>query len=205
VPAHIIGLARPAELRLDHAGAFETTVERIAPIVRFPDDGEELLACGAISCHRGMPAQSTLECSACTHLVEWQSEPGRVLLRCRYTDRDPVCSCMTPAHALVSVTPETPCADAERLAQSEAVHHLLALDGGRLEGVICRCDLAVAPGADAVAEHMTRDVFALSIAATLGEAAAVMRGLHIGFLPVIAGGLIAGVISRGDLDRIHVP
>jgi CBS-domain-containing membrane protein len=205
MPTHVVGLARPAHLRLDHASAFEAVVEVVAPLVRAPDDDEEQLACGLVRCNPHGPLRSTVECQACLHFAGWHAEGERLHLRCRFTDRDPISSWMTQAAALVWVAPDERCAKAALKADAAVVHHLLVLDGGHLAGVVCRCDLGRAAVDDVVAAHMTRDVFALPFSATLGEAAAVMRELHLGFLPIISGDLIAGVISRSDLQRAGIP
>jgi CBS domain-containing protein len=50
-----------------------------------------------------------------------------------------------------------------------------------------------------VGEIMTRDVVAVPVDATLVEAARLMRDHEIGFLPVIASGVVVGVITDRDL------
>ena len=50
-----------------------------------------------------------------------------------------------------------------------------------------------------VSEIMTRDVEAVPVDATLVEAAEMMRDHNIGFLPVIASGVLVGVVTDRDL------
>jgi CBS domain-containing protein len=50
-----------------------------------------------------------------------------------------------------------------------------------------------------VSEIMTRDVVAIPVDATLVEAAELMRNHNIGFLPVIASGILVGVVTDRDL------
>jgi CBS domain-containing protein len=50
-----------------------------------------------------------------------------------------------------------------------------------------------------VSEIMTRDVVAIPVAATLVEAAQLMRDQAIGFLPVVASGIVVGVVTDRDL------
>src|SRR5262249_54485938 len=85
------------------------------------------------------------------------------------------------------------------------VHHLPVLHRGALVGEICGCDLRAAPARDAVARHMRRDVYAISIGATLTEAAGAMSRLGIGSLFVFAGPKLAGILTRSDLRRVGAP
>jgi CBS domain-containing protein len=50
-----------------------------------------------------------------------------------------------------------------------------------------------------VSEIMTRNVVAIPVDATLVEAAELMRDHNIGFLPVVAAGILVGVITDRDL------
>ena len=52
---------------------------------------------------------------------------------------------------------------------------------------------------------MTTDVFAIEPSTSLGVAAAAMRDLHVGCLPVVRGPLLLGILTRRDLDRAGVP
>src|SRR5207248_3205559 len=118
------------------------------------------------------------------------------------SDTDPVWARMTRASALVTVAPETFYVEAEELARNKDVRHLVVVADGRVTGILCRCDLV--PSADPNARigvRMSLDVFAISTTATLGEALAAMVTLHLGCLPVLAGDLLVGIITRGDLHR----
>ena len=50
-----------------------------------------------------------------------------------------------------------------------------------------------------VTEIMTRNVVSVPVDATLVEAAELMRDYDIGFLPVIASGIVVGVVTDRDL------
>lgn len=110
------------------------------------------------------------------------------------------------AGSIVSVAPDTPCRVADEHARRLGVRHLFVVDGERLVGVLCRCDLYPEPDAhEDVAGRMARDVFALSPSSTLAEAAAAMSALAVGCLPVVERERPVGVVTRGDLRRAGVP
>jgi hypothetical protein len=82
----------------------------------------------------------------------------------------------------------------------------LILEQGFLLGVLCRCDLVPRAAADEpVSARMSGEVLAIDPNATLGDAVAALRGFRVGCLPVVAGDLLVGVITRGDLRRAGVP
>ena len=76
---------------------------------------------------------------------------------------------------------------------------------GGLAGVVCGCDLAAADPEEPVCDVMASEVFAIEQSASLGEAAAAMSALDIGCLPVLRGSWLAGILTRGDLERVGLP
>jgi CBS-domain-containing membrane protein len=113
---------------------------------------------------------------------------------------------MTCASALVTVGPETLCTTADELARRHDFRHIVVVAEGNLLGIACRCDLFPAPDFDErIAARMSRDIFAIHPAASLGEALAAMNSLQVGCLPVVRDGLLLGLITRGDLRRVGIP
>ena len=103
------------------------------------------------------------------------------------------------ASAIVTVAPDTPCSDADDRAREHGVRHLFVVDGGKLVGVMCRCDLYPEPEANEdVATRMSSHVYALDRSSTLAEAAAAMKTLGVGFLPVVDRDRPVGLVTRGD-------
>ncbi|HXU72304.1 MAG TPA: CBS domain-containing protein [Polyangia bacterium] len=100
----------------------------------------------------------------------------------------------------MAVAPSRRCAEADRVAAREGVHRLLVVEQDRLVGIVCRCDLqrALSEPVDTV---MQREIAIIDSAATLGEAAAMMRELGVGCLPVARDRRLVGIITRGDLVR----
>ncbi|MCU1283391.1 MAG: domain containing protein [bacterium] len=110
------------------------------------------------------------------------------------------------AGAVLTVAPDTPWREADDRARELGVRHLFVVDSGKLVGVLCRCDLYPEPDPhEGVAARMASDVYALDPTATLGEAAAAMKSLHVGCLPVVRRDRPVGLVTRGDLRRAGVP
>jgi len=159
------------------------------------------LASARVSCPRKGCVDGA-ECIDCVHLQAFRSAP-EVRLYCSVDDREPIAGWMRPKPP--STTVDTRCHAADEFAAARGVHHLLVFDRTfTLVGIACRCDLARG-GTRAVADVMSSDVFAAAPATTLGDAAAAMKQLRIGCLPIIDGSLVLGVVTRRDLDRAGVP
>jgi hypothetical protein len=110
------------------------------------------------------------------------------------------------ASAVVTVAPGMSCREADDRARALGVRHLFVVDEGKLVGVLCRCDLYPEPDEhEDVAARMASNVYALEPTATLGEAAAAMKTLAVGCLPVVHKDRPIGVVTRGDLRRAGVP
>jgi signal-transduction protein with cAMP-binding, CBS, and nucleotidyltransferase domain len=123
-----------------------------------------------------------------------------------WMDESPVAERMTPASAVIAVSPDTPCVEAEARAQANGMRHLLVTDGDQLLGILCRCDFYPEPmPEEPVQERMTNAVYALSVDSTITEAALAMARFGIGIMPVVDGGRVVGVVTRGDLRRAGVP
>jgi CBS-domain-containing membrane protein len=159
------------------------------------------LASARVSCPRKGCVDGG-DCVDCVHLQAFRAAPA-VRLYCSVDDREPVADWMRRKPP--STTVDTRCHAADEFAAARGVHHLLVFDCAlALVGVACRCDLGRG-GTRAVADVMSSDVFAAPPATTLGDAAAAMKQLHVSCLPVVAGPLVLGIITRRDLDRIGVP
>jgi acetoin utilization protein AcuB len=208
MPVHFVGSRRPATVWVDPAPAFEGQCEFRGHVVDVGPSIPHRISYAEVQCQKGGPVRSGSDCLACHRFRGWRAGPtdDEVTLTCCWSDSDPVWARMTAAVALATVNPQTPCAVADEVARSHDVRHLLVVDEGAVIGVLCRCDLFPRPGADeTVADRMSREVFAVPPGATLADAVAAMSGLGIGCLPVVAGGLLVGVLTRGDLRRAGVP
>jgi acetoin utilization protein AcuB len=101
--------------------------------------------------------------------------------------------------AVLAVAPDQAVEDARRLAKERGAHHLLVLDEGALVGILCRCDLEEAAPGSPVSDCMSVPVETVRPDATLSTAVATMADLEVGCLPVVAGGLVLGMLSEEDV------
>ena len=99
------------------------------------------------------------------------------------------------------VGPDLTVEDALRLAEETGAHHQLVMDEGTLVGILCRCDLEEAELGSFVSDCMSVPVMTIRPDQSLAAAVATMADFEVGCLPVMAGGLILGLISEGELDR----
>ena len=102
---------------------------------------------------------------------------------------------------LITVAPHTLAVHAERIAKAHSVHHLPVVADGRLQGVVCLCDLWRADSNAVAAELMTAPPVTIDSLSPAGEAADAMRDLAVGCLPVVDGEELVGILTRGDLRR----
>jgi hypothetical protein len=168
--------------------------------------GGPTLCDARIDCQLGVAQRSGVECLSCPRLLSWQAGPtGReITLRCVWLHSDPVGDRMSGVAALVAVASTLSCVEADRVAAREGVHRLLVIEERKLVGIVCRHDLERAPS-DRACSAMQREVYVVDASATLGEAAAAMRELDVGCLPVTRDHHLVGIITRGDLVRSGLP
>jgi acetoin utilization protein AcuB len=121
---------------------------------------------------------------------------------------------------LVTVTSETPLAQAAWLMRERGVRHLLVVDGGALVGILSDRDLKQAMTSPAtsleapelgrlsdqlaVGEIMTRQVITVPPNLPVEEAARTMVRDRISALPVTLGGRLLGVVTETDVIRLFV-
>lgn len=102
--------------------------------------------------------------------------------------------------APVVVGPETRVSAAADHAARHDVHYLMVIDGYRLRGVVCSCDLQGANPDRSVADCMHSPPITVEDQATGEECAEIMRERAVGCLPVVDwSGALAGVVTRHDL------
>ena len=121
----------------------------------------------------------------------------------RGTRTEPVSAFMS--RRIVSVTPRTTVQEASELAAREQTQHLLVFDNEELAGVVCRCDLESARPASHVGDLIRRPIVTADASTTRADAAELMAKRAVGCLPLLAGGLLLGVVTRTDMLRAGVP
>jgi CBS domain-containing protein len=91
---------------------------------------------------------------------------------------------------------------ANHLANQRPVHHVLILEGSRVVGLTCVCDLANALDGDEVSSLMHDPPSPLTIDDSPDRVAHLMQTSGASCLPVVDGnGRLSGVVTRSDLRR----
>jgi CBS domain-containing protein len=163
--------------------------------------GEEPLVHARVECHAGTRCGG--DCLMCGQLAAWWRVADGLRVECRFSDGDPITRVMTPIAHVPTIGRDRLLAEAAALMATRDVDHLLVTDGRALTGVLAAADL-IGPGDALVAARMSRDAVAIDATATLGEAVAVLRALGIGCLPVVSERVVAGWVTRAELQRIGV-
>lgn len=101
---------------------------------------------------------------------------------------------------VVGVSPVTRAHEAEAVAMASGVEHLLVFDWEHLVGVASLTALRRAGEAATVSDCMVAPATTISASASVEQAADLMRTSDLSCLPVVAGGLILGVVTRDQLD-----
>jgi predicted transcriptional regulator len=102
---------------------------------------------------------------------------------------------------VVAVDERSSVGEAAALLQQDDFHHLLVTDGGRARGVICGCDLELAPAEAPVARYMSSPAIVVLDTADVEQAALLLMEARVGCLPVVTKDGIVGILTRSDLRR----
>jgi acetoin utilization protein AcuB len=118
---------------------------------------------------------------------------------------------------LVTVSPDTPLLDAQRLFAEHRFHHLPVVEKDELVGVISDRDIlrALSPFVDTLAERaqdletirrrvhsvMTRALVTVEVDAEVAHAAELMLAKRVSCLPVVARGRLVGILTTRDMLR----
>jgi CBS domain-containing protein len=109
---------------------------------------------------------------------------------------------------VISIRPDATVLDALKLLAEKDVGAVLVMDGPRLVGIVSERDYArkvalkgKSSSDTPVSEIMTREVIFVTPAHTNEECMALMTKKRARHLPVIDNGLVAGVLSIGDLVK----
>ncbi len=143
-------------------------------------------------------------CATCHRLVNFFPSPDRtrVIVRCSWTDRDPVGDLMTPVARLVAVPADASAADAARAVRDADPELLLVVDGGELSGVLDR-DTLEAVGPDQPVSALARQRHCIvDVETTLGEAAGILAGGEVDCVLVVYEGMLEGMLTRRHLREI---
>jgi CBS domain-containing protein len=89
---------------------------------------------------------------------------------------------------------------ARRVMQAKGVRHALVEQGGRLIGSVDARTLAQAPEPQVLAQRMVPSSATVSADATEDQALAILASEAADCLPVVAGVILVGVVTRDDLE-----
>jgi len=106
------------------------------------------------------------------------------------------------SRAPVVVGPQTTASAAADHAARHSVHYLLVIDGYRLRGVICACDLQLASPEAPVSACMHAPPITIDDQSSCAECEELMNERAVGCLPVVDwSGALTGVVTRHDLRK----
>ena len=103
-----------------------------------------------------------------------------------------------------TVPPAMPAQDAWELMRRRRIHHLVAMAGTEIVGVLSERDTGSRVGARArvghtVADFMSSPVVTVGRTDTIRVVANLMRGRSIGCVPVVDAGRLVGIVTVSDL------
>lgn len=101
---------------------------------------------------------------------------------------------------IISLPPDATFKQAVDLLAFHGVSGLLVFEGERLVGVVSEADVIGKEGGN-VTDIMTRDVIGVPETMPIEEVATVLNQYRIRRVPVLRGGRVVGLVTRGDLVR----
>lgn len=94
--------------------------------------------------------------------------------------------------------------EAIRFAREHGIEHVLVTEADDVVGIVSTATLEQAPSADELRAHAGDVVESVRVTADASELAMRLARSREGCVPVVAGGLLLGVVTRTDLDRAAV-
>jgi CBS domain-containing protein len=115
-------------------------------------------------------------------------------------DSDPTVGSLMSS-PIQTLAPETTAMDALELAERAGVHHFPVLDGDRLLGLVCTCDLEDVELTAPIRTAIRRAPVSLDEHAHSGDALSKMRSELVGSVLVTRDGRAVGIVTREDLCK----
>ena len=107
--------------------------------------------------------------------------------------------------SVVTIGPETPRSEIQRLMHEQSIRHLPVLDGGRLAGIVSDRDVRSAAGSLTSARRlMTPNPVTATPDTRVEHAARLMLEHRFGAVPVVEAGVVVGIVTYTDLLRAFV-
>ena len=106
------------------------------------------------------------------------------------------------SRSVVTIEARATVIEARELLRKHRIHHLVAVDHGRVVGIVSFRALIGRKDTDRIFEAMSRDFSIATPQTTTRDAAAMMIGRSTGCLPIVEDGRIAGIITTSDLLKL---
>lgn len=94
--------------------------------------------------------------------------------------------------------------EAAGVLRRTGAEHLVVVDGDKVVGILCGCELRGAPLERPVSERKILSVPSIRPDVAIEEAAATMAGCQVDCVPVTVGGLLLGTLSEAELRKAGV-
>ena len=91
--------------------------------------------------------------------------------------------------------------EAIRFAREHGIEHVLVTEADDVVGIVSTSTLEEAPGGDELRAHAGSVVESARVTADEDELALRLSRSPHGCVPIVAGGLLLGVVTRSDLER----
>ena len=113
--------------------------------------------------------------------------------------------------SIYSVTPQTSVLDALQVMMDKNISALLVMEGSDLKGIFTERDyarkiilLGKASKETSIQEVMTAKLETVKLNTSIDHCMQIMTERHIRHLPIVEDGLVAGMISIGDLVKFVI-
>ena len=117
----------------------------------------------------------------------------------------------TKSNSIYAVTPQTSVLDALQVMMDKNISALLVMEGPELKGIFTERDYArkiilqgKASKETSIQEVMTINLETVKLNSSIEHCMKIMTERHIRHLPIVEDGIVAGMISIGDLVKFVI-
>ena len=117
----------------------------------------------------------------------------------------------TKSNSIYAVTPQTSVLDALQVMMDKNISALLVMEGPELRGIFTERDYArkiilqgKASKETSIQEVMTTNLETVKLNASIEHCMKIMTERHIRHLPIVEDGIVAGMISIGDIVKFVI-
>ncbi len=117
----------------------------------------------------------------------------------------------TKSNSIYAVTPQTSVLDALQVMMDKNISALLVMEGPELKGIFTERDYArkiilqgKASKETSIQEVMTTKLETVKLNASIEHCMKIMTERHIRHLPIVEDGIVAGMISIGDIVKFVI-